>query len=84
MDTETAHQFSKHNKESLSQSETCGCFYCLRIMKATEINHYIEAGDEDTATCPYCDVDSILASKDVPLTEKFLKEMNKKWFGHID
>ena len=39
-------------------------------------------GDEVTAICPYCDVDSILAeSSGFPLKEEFLKEMQIRYFG---
>jgi hypothetical protein len=37
--------------------------------------------EEPTALCPYCYTDSVLGdASGYPITEEFLKEMNKRWF----
>ena len=37
--------------------------------------------DEPTALCPYCHADAVIGdASSFPITEEFLKEMNKRWF----
>ena len=51
-----------------------------------EINEYIQNDDvaidkDETTLFPYCGIDSVIPeSAGFPLTEKFLKQMYKKWF----
>lgn len=74
-----AHRFSSHNKNDLKQDTKCGCFYCLKIFRPTEITVWWD--DEDTAVCPYCGIDSIIGeSSGFPITNIFLKEMRMVWF----
>lgn len=81
-----AHHFSSGNKPALEKDELCGCFYCLKVFSPKEITEYLQYDhipiDKDgTALCPYCGIDSILPqSAGFPLTEEFLKQMNKKRF----
>ncbi|MBR9652479.1 cytoplasmic protein [Thalassovita aquimarina] len=86
MDTERAHTFSTRHKASLLQSAQAGCFHCCAIFDPAEIDEWIEeppykerpAGE--TAICPRCGIDAVLAGADMPLTPEFLKQMNKRWF----
>ena len=62
---EAAHKHSIFNKNEILNSDICGCFYCLKTFKPTEI---IEWTDEDnpkgeTAQCPFCAIDSVLGDK---------------------
>lgn len=80
-----AHKHSIRNKDEILDSETCGCFCCLAIMKPDEINHFTEEKEKDgkvlsTAWCPHCLVDTIIAANSgYPITKEFLREMNGYW-----
>lgn len=76
-----AHQASFKNKESILRSKKCGCFSCQKIFPASEACFMKEADGQETAWCPYCDIDAVLGdASGFPITEKFLEEMNKCWF----
>lgn len=81
-----AHRFSSGNKPALEKDELCGCFYCLKVFSPKEITEYLQYDDipidkDGTALCPYCGIDSVLPqSAGFPLTEDFLRQMNRKWF----
>lgn len=75
-----AHKHSINNKEELSKSKVCGCFYCLKTFAYNEINKWIN-DKEVTAVCPYCGVDSIIGDySNYKIDNDFLKEMNEYWF----
>ena len=75
-----AHDCSIRNKEQLEKSEKCGCFNCGEIFPPSEITDYVSDG-EPTALCPYCHTDSVIGdAAGFPITPKFLREMNKRWF----
>lgn len=78
-----AHERSFENMASLKKDQLCGCFYCLKIFRSSEIKEVIpERGGGKTAVCPYCDIDSVLGeSSGFPIAEEFLKKMNKYWFS---
>lgn len=79
MDSKTAHSFSRNNKEAIERSETCACFHCLQKFNRLDIIEWIDAGQ--TALCPLCHVDAVLADADsVPFTQEFLSQLNKAWF----
>lgn len=75
-----AHKYCNNNKEALMGDKLCGCFYCLRIFSPAEIEQWIDS-KHDTALCPHCGIDSVIGeSAGYPITEEFLKEMNRYWF----
>ena len=74
------HQATTHNRESIRQSQQCGCYYCERIFPASEVTDdcYIEG---DTACCPYCGVDSVFGdASGEEVSAEHLKKLNRKWF----
>lgn len=77
-----AHKHSSHNKEEIKNSKSCGCFYCLRIFKPSEITQWgYVVQPKDFAVCPYCETDSVIGdASGYPVTEEFLKAMHKHWF----
>jgi hypothetical protein len=77
-----AHKYSINNREVLTKSYRCGCFYCLKIFKSTEIKEWINDKTKDgTALCPYCSIDSVIGeSSGYPITEEFLTKMKEHWF----
>ena len=70
------------NKGELQKSRKCGCFYCLKIFYTKEIKEWIEEkSGEETAICPYCDVDSVIAeSEEYQLNKELLNYMYNIWF----
>ena len=81
-DVKSAHAFSSNHRKSIIHDRVCGCFYCLRIFPPGEITDWIQDVKDGTAMCPYCGIDSVIGeSSGFPVTEEFLREMNKCWFG---
>lgn len=82
-----AHKHSIRNKDEVLDSEACGCFGCLAIMKPAEIKHFTEEKEKDgvvlsTAWCPRCLIDTVIGSNSgYQITREFLKEMNNYWCG---
>ena len=85
MDTDRAHYFSSRHRDSLMKSDQAGCFDCLAIFDPSEITEWIKESPfrdrpaGETAVCPRCGTDTVLASADVPLTAEFLKQMKVRW-----
>lgn len=74
-----AHICSSYNREQLSNSKLCGCFYCLKIFDPKLIVNWCD--DNQTAICPYCGIDSIIYdSKTYPVSKTFLEQMKNYWF----
>jgi hypothetical protein len=74
-----AHRFSSHQRNELEADNICGCFYCMKIYSPSEITEWWD--NEDTAVCPFCGIDSVIGeSSGFPITEQFLKGMNKELF----
>lgn len=77
-----AHKESFKNKESILRSQVCGCFSCLKTFAPGEVTFREEMDGQQTAWCPYCDIDAVLGdATGYPITSDFLKEMKKEWFG---
>ena len=79
-----SHEFSSHHRLSILKSKYCGCFYCLKIFRPGEIQEWCDInvdGINQTALCPFCGIDSVLADFDVKITLELLKEMNEHWFN---
>jgi hypothetical protein len=79
---EQAHKSCSSHRHEIMNGNLCGCFYCLQTFLSTDIEDWIEEGNEkeETAICLKCGIDSLLSSK-FPITDYiFLKEMNNRWF----
>ena len=82
---DSAHKHSIFHKKEILESETCGCFYCLKTFNPNQIEEWVDddkAEENKTALCPFCGVDSVLGDKSgFPVSDyTFLKEMNIKYF----
>jgi len=83
-DLKKAHKFSIYHKKQLINDNICGCFYCMRIFKPSEIKYWIKESPDETALCPYCGIDSVIGeSSGYPITKEFLEKMQDYWFGSI-
>ena len=84
-----AHRYSSNHRESILGSDVCGCLYCLSIFSSSEIEHWVDATEDEadinetgqTALCPRCGIDSVLGSASgYPINREFLRKMNEYWF----
>jgi hypothetical protein len=81
-DVDRAHRHGIRNRAEIEGSELCGCFYCLRTFAPGEIERWLAV--EETAICPYCQIDSVLGSASgFPITDDFLRRMRARWFETI-
>ena len=79
-----AHDHCRNHREELLKSELCGCFFCLAIFKPWSIREWLDVENGragPTALCPNCGIDAVIGSKSgYPITQEFLKAMEKYWF----
>lgn len=69
---------SMNNRGALLDSRECGCFFCLKIYKPDQIKKWFH---EETALCPYCNVDAVIPeSYDYDLNDSLLLAMKEYWF----
>lgn len=77
-----AHKHCFNNKEEISKSDTCGCFYCREIFAPNEIQEWIEDDKECTAQCPYCMIDAVIGNASgIKLSNSFLVAMYELYFN---
>ena len=86
-----AHEHRALHEAELKQSDRCGCFSCLAEFPPSAITEWMK--DENvpagktgvTALCPQCGIDSVIGSASgYPITQPFLKAMEKHWFESHD
>jgi hypothetical protein len=74
-----AHAHCINNKDEITNSTLCGCFYCTQTFTPNEIEEWVSGGRN--AICPYCGMDAVLGDKSgYPINNQFLTEMNLYWF----
>lgn len=75
-----AHKHSIHHRLKVQASTVCGCFSCVKTFGPDEITEWID--HNQTALCPKCGIDSVIGgASGYPITEDFLREMEKFWFA---
>lgn len=79
------HQMSYANRPLVERSTVCGCFHCGAIYSPNIIDpetDYCIDSPYDTATCPYCWIDSVICdSMEVEITPELLEEMHQEFFS---
>ena len=82
------HRHCGWHEEEVKNSKLCGCFSCSKIFPSEEITEWIDEPEDcprgagKTAVCPNCGIDAVLPeSSDYKLSQEFIKDMNKKFFG---
>lgn len=78
------------NTSSLHRAEIeaiaiCGCFFCERVYKPSEIVEWTDRRSDDgpgqTALCPYCGIDSVIGSgSGNAITPDLLSRLRKAYF----
>ena len=71
------------NRTAVEGASRCGCFHCGSIFPATLVKQWLTEEDgEDTAQCPYCEADAVIAGTEtLPLSTALLAELYMKWFS---
>lgn len=78
-----ANKLSIRNREHISKSTECKCYFCLATFLPSAIKEWCDDNDT-TAICPKCRVDSVIGSASgVPMTEEFFKAMQERWFSSL-
>lgn len=66
------------NRDHLAEGEV-GCYYCIEMYDASEIKEWTD--NEQTAICPKCGIDAIVAKSQHELSKDILEEAHDYWFG---
>ena len=67
------------NKNSIVNSDYCGCYHCTKSFIPNKIEEYVDNGQ--TAICPYCGMDSVIGTNmGYNITTIFLKQLKKEIF----
>ena len=72
-----APELAMKNRDRLGMTKSCGCYNCKKIMLVSDIKNWTDNGQ--TAICPLCDTDCILAEVSDPVTEDVLITIHKHW-----
>lgn len=70
------HRSSVSNRATLETITRCGCFCCCKTFPVLDIDEWVEDRSGDTAICPRCSVDSVVASEDPSV----LDQMHDRFF----
>ena len=78
-------RFAYKRKGELSRCVLCGCYSCISVFLANQINEWIKIDEKDEwkdeGICPFCGSPYILGeSSDHPIGKELLLEM-KKYYG---
>lgn len=59
------------------------CFYCEKRYDVSEIKEWIQDEKDDTAICPYCDIDSVIPSlmDKKEITDEMVQELYEYYFN---
>lgn len=71
-----APMLAMRNRIEVETASECGCYYCQKIFRSEEIKEWTD--NSQTALCPYCSVDSVLAGMNVA---EELAKLHKYWFA---
>ena len=77
------HKLSTNHRASILKSKQCGCFCCLNTFTPDKITEWCDTDEQNvgqTALCPFCGTDSVLADFDLEITADLLKLMREYWF----
>lgn len=75
-----AHKHCRKNRKEISDSDFCGCFYCLDIYPSEDVKSWCDKKGP-TALCPKCGIDSVIGTASGFLvTKDLLEKMQKYWF----
>lgn len=65
------------NRSALAAATLCACFNCLKIFSPDLIRGWTD--DDETALCPFCEMDTVLPAPDGVLNINEVMELHLKW-----
>ena len=75
------HKHSFENLHLIQDAKQAGCFCCLEVFPTSAIDEWHQYQNSQTACCPHCSVDSVLADdENVKLSHDLLKQVQTKYF----
>lgn len=77
------HNESLQNRTKLINADKCVCFYCGKRYNVSEIKEWIEDKMDDTAICPYCNIDSVIPVliNEKEITDEIVQELYEYYFN---
>jgi hypothetical protein len=79
---------SMNHRQAIEAASRCGCFYCLAVFPPSAITRWVdedERGIGQTALCPKCEIDAVIAdTPEHPVSEGLLRLMHLNAFGTPD
>ena len=81
------HKLCFQNEHLIRDAKQAGCFCCLEVFPTSAIDtsgidQWLPDQQSQTACCPHCSVDSVLADdENVKLSHDLLKQMQTRYFG---
>jgi hypothetical protein len=77
----TLHKLCFQNKHLIQDAIQAGCFCCLEVFPTGSIHEWLLDQLSQTACCPNCGVDSVLADdENFKLSHDMLKQMQTRYF----
>jgi hypothetical protein len=58
-EAETIARLSFHNRARVAAAAECGCFHCQAVFPGSDVREWVDDGQ--TALCPHCSIDAVLA-----------------------
>jgi len=75
------HKLCFRNEHMVRNASRAGCFCCLEVFPTSAIDEWQPDQHSQTACCPHCSVDSVLADDEiVKLSHDLLKQMQTRYF----
>lgn len=75
------HKLCFQNEHLIRDAKQAGCFCCLEVFPTSAIDEWHQYKLSQTACCPHCSVDSVLAGdENVKLSHDLLKQMQTRYF----
>lgn len=79
IDVENYPKLSNHNMSEIKEDTECGCYFCLRTCKGSDIYEFTD--NHSTALCPNCGIDALLPNV---TDEDLLAEGLERWFTGVE
>jgi len=67
---------SRNNREAISRSDVCSCYFCLGSFSSADVVEWADQGK--TALCPHCDIDALVPGM---INQEQLIQANVRYFA---
>lgn len=69
--------YAMKNKKHIEESNMCGCYNCIKVFHKNEIAEWTD--NSQTALCPFCKVDSVIADSVTTINQETLQTIKNYW-----